>query len=289
MSEAGHKIYISILVSIVVLSLVYLTYTGIGYYRTAMEERFYHSDHQTLKPSGVLGHGYGIIGSLLIIIGVSSYMARKRYKSLARLGKLKHWLEFHIFLCTLGPVLILFHTSFKFGGIVAISFWSMVAVFLSGIIGRFIYIQIPRTIEGRELSLNEVRGMRSDLANILKDDYNLDDNSYRTILETTKKTAEDNQKGLFGRMIKGYFKDLKTKKKINSILKQNNLIGKERKNVMKLISNEISLNRKIGRLQTMQNLFKYWHVAHLPFALVMLIIMVIHVVVTIVFGYRWIF
>ncbi|MBK7174902.1 MAG: hypothetical protein IPH84_17120 [Bacteroidales bacterium] len=27
----------------------------------------------------------------------------------------------------------------------------------------------------------------------------------------------------------------------------------------------------------MQNLFKYWHVAHLPFALVMLVIMVIHV------------
>jgi hypothetical protein len=289
MSEAGHKIYISILVSIVVFSLVYLTYTGIGYYRTAMEERFYHAHHQTLKPSGVLGHGYGIIGSLLIIIGVGSYMARKRYKSLARLGKLKHWLEFHIFLCTLGPVLILFHTSFKFGGIVAISFWSMVAVFLSGIIGRFIYIQIPRTIEGRELSLNEVRGMRSDLGNILKQEYNLDDASYQSIVETTKKTAEDNQEGLFGRMIKGYFEDLKTKKKINAILKQNNLRGKERKNVMQLISNEISLNRKIGRLQTMQNLFKYWHVAHLPFALVMLIIMVIHVVVTIVFGYRWIF
>ena len=53
--------------------------------------------------------------------------------------------------------------------------------------------------------------------------------------------------------------------------------------------NEISLNRKIDRLDTMQNLFKYWHVAHLPFALVMLIIMIIHVAVTIAFGYRWIF
>jgi hypothetical protein len=39
----------------------------------------------------------------------------------------------------------------------------------------------------------------------------------------------------------------------------------------------------------MKNIFKYWHVAHLPFAIVMLTIMVIHVVVTIVFGYKWIF
>jgi hypothetical protein len=76
---------------------------------------------------------------------------------------LKYWLEFHIFLCSLGPVMILFHTAFKFGGIVSISFWSMIAVVVSGIIGRFIYIQIPRTIEGRELSLNEVREMKGDL------------------------------------------------------------------------------------------------------------------------------
>ena len=58
---------------------------------------------------------------------------------------------------------------------------------------------------------------------------------------------------------------------------------------MDLIRNELTLNRRIERLQLMQNLFKYWHVAHLPFALVMLIIMVIHVAVTIVFGYKWIF
>jgi hypothetical protein len=39
----------------------------------------------------------------------------------------------------------------------------------------------------------------------------------------------------------------------------------------------------------MQNLFRYWHVAHLPFAFVMLIIMIIHVGVTLTFGYHWIF
>jgi hypothetical protein len=39
----------------------------------------------------------------------------------------------------------------------------------------------------------------------------------------------------------------------------------------------------------MQNLFKYWHVAHLPFALMLLIIMVIHIAVVLTFGYKWIF
>ena len=186
MSVTAHRVYLGIFVSIVFITLILLIYNGLPYYNSGIEERVFHPDHNLLKPSGTIGHGLGIIGSLSIIIGVSTYMARKRYRSLSRLGLLKYWLEFHIFLCTLGPVLILFHTSFKFGGLVAVSFWSMVAVFLSGIIGRFIYIQIPRSIEGRELSLNEVREMRSDLAGILKNSYNLDEESYNTILKSVK-------------------------------------------------------------------------------------------------------
>jgi hypothetical protein len=38
----------------------------------------------------------------------------------------------------------------------------------------------------------------------------------------------------------------------------------------------------------MKRIFRYWHVIHLPFALIMLIIMAIHVGVVIYFGYLWI-
>src|SRR5512137_374223 len=151
MSKVAHRIYLSILIAIVFIALITLIYNGLSYYGLSIEERVYHPDHPLLKPSGSLGHGFGIVGSLFMIIGVTSYMARKRYRFLSRMGVLKHWLEFHIFLCTLGPILVLFHTAYKFGGLVAVSFWSMVAVFLSGIIGRFIYLQIPHTIEGREM------------------------------------------------------------------------------------------------------------------------------------------
>jgi hypothetical protein len=138
MTKTGHKLFIAVLAIITVLALIILSYIGFSYYQTHLDERFFHVDHEILKPSGILGHGLGIIGSLIILIGVFSYMIRKRYRSLMRLGILKYWLEFHIFLCTLGPIMVLFHTAFKFGGIVAVSFWSMVAVFLSGVIGRFI-------------------------------------------------------------------------------------------------------------------------------------------------------
>ena len=168
MSPLVHRIYIGTLTIIVVLTTLILLYKGIPYYNTSLEERFYHPDHNLFKPSGVFGHGLGIVGTLLILIGVFGYIAKKKYKALHRFGRLKYWLEFHIFLCSLGPVMILFHTAFKFGGIVSISFWSMVLVVASGVVGRFIYIQIPRTIEGRELSLTEVKSMKGNLDDILK-------------------------------------------------------------------------------------------------------------------------
>jgi hypothetical protein len=273
MKTAVHRIYIGTMVLIVVATAILLVYYGYSYYNTTLEERFYHPDHILLKPSGLVGHGIGIIGSLSMVAGVSIYMLRKRVKSLGRLGKLKHWLEFHIFLCTLGPLLILFHTSFKVGGVVAISFWSMMAVVLSGIIGRFIYIQIPRTIEGRELSLNEVRSLKTDIRDVLITKYTLNKDSLDVIVEST----------LAGR------KNRTGARQIRRTLKDNHLTRLQRSQVMKLVKNEISLNRRIDRLERMQNLFKYWHVAHLPFALIMLIIMVIHVAVSIVFGYTWIF
>lgn len=289
MSPTTHRFYISILVSIVVLTTVFLAYAGISYYSTSISERFYHPDHNYFKPSGVFGHGLGIFGTLLILIGVFSYIARKRYKFLARFGRLKYWLEFHIFLCSLGPVMILFHTAFKFGGIVSISFWSMVAVVISGIIGRFIYIQIPRTIEGRELSLNEVQAMKGNVGDLLKGVYRLDEASYIAIVESTRVKAGTGGRSLLSGMASRYFEDKKTIRNIKNILRGNNLPPADVIQVTRLIKNEISLNNRIERLQTMQQLFKYWHVAHLPFAIIMLIIMVIHVGITLAFGYRWIF
>jgi len=289
MSKIGHNIYIATLVAITFFVFFYLLFKGLSYYQVNIEERFFHPDYQSLKPSGIFGHGIGIIGTLLIIIGVAIYMIRKRVKYFAHFGYLKHWLEFHIFLCTVGPIMVLFHTSFKFGGVVSISFWSMVAVFLSGIVGRFIYIQIPRTIEGRELSLTEVKNLKTDVGGILNTTANLDESSYREIIELTKKKIEVLQGNFITNYFKNYFDDKKSIRRAETLLKNSNIDKSGYKKIMQILQSEISLNRKIDRLTTMKNMLKYWHVIHLPFAVIMFIIMIVHVIVTILFGYRWVF
>lgn len=261
--------------TIVVVAIGYLSYTGYSYYVTPLEERFYHPRHDWFKPSGAYGHGLGIVGTFLILFGVSIYIARKRYGFMEKQLRLKYLLEFHIFLCSLGPVLVLFHTAFKFGGIVSIAFWSMVAVVLSGVIGRFIYIQIPRTIEGRALSLQEVQNMRTNLAQVLQDKYKLEPSTIKLFVSFTTETASAEHKPSLG--------------KLKTVLASHQIHKNDKGEILQLVRRERSLGKRIARLETMKRLFRYWHVAHLPFALIMLVIVVIHIAVTLAFGYKWIF
>ncbi len=288
MSKTVHRIYISTLAIIVVLTFLFLSYKGYSYYTTPMEERFYHPDHENFKAAGLYGHGLGIIGTLLILIGVVMYLMRKRMKFMARWGRLKYWLEFHIFLCSLGPVMILFHTAFKFGGVVSIAFWSMVAVVLSGVIGRYIYIQIPRSIEGRELSLNEIKASKTNIGEILNESYQLSPISQDAILTTLQLQTPSNT-NLVGGMLSRFFTERKRINTIQKTLRENKLARRDIRKVTRLVKNEMLINKRIERLQSMQQLFKYWHVAHLPFAIIMLVIVVVHVGITLALGYTWIF
>ena len=61
------------------------------------------------------------------------------------------------------------------------------------------------------------------------------------------------------------------------------------KDVVSTIRAKLVLQRRIKILLSMQRLFKYWHVAHLPFAIIMFLILIVHVGVAVVFGYNWIF
>ncbi len=292
MKGTTHKLYISFFLVVGILSVALLIINGFSYYSLPIEERVFSSQHNYLKPSGLLGHGLGIIGSLMMIIGVLTYMIRKRFRIFFHWGYLKYWLEFHIFLCTMGPLFVLFHTAFKFGGIVAISFWSMVVVVLSGFVGRFIYVQIPRTIQGRELDIEELNNAEEELSARLLNEFKIGEELIKKI---NADSLPDRYKNLsllqsVSLFIKNFFTSKKTSNELKRILISYPGVEKKKINeILKIARAKILLSRKIGMLRTMQKLFNYWHIFHLPFALSMFIIMIIHVVVTIAFGYKWIF
>src|SRR5712671_4535400 len=135
---------------------------GFDYYTLGSGERPFSPKHALLRPSGAIGVNLGVLGVLLFFL-IYLYPLRKKWGWLGRQGNSRHWLYFHVILGTAAPVVIALHSAFKFGGIAGMAFWIMTAVTLSGFIGRYLYAQIPRSLNAAELSFQEVQQMEARL------------------------------------------------------------------------------------------------------------------------------
>jgi hypothetical protein len=265
---------------------------NVEYYFLPMEERPFHERYNDLKPSGIESHGYGIIGTAMITIGVIMYSSRKRVRAFRQIGKIKYFLEFHIFLCLIGPVLVLYHTTFKFGGLVAVSFWSMSAVAFSGVLGRYLYQHIPKNIEGNELSAKELEEKGKMMLDSLHSTYALNEQAVKALRELGKPMAHIDEAGLFTLLWYLLISDLSQKRRIMLIKNTLNKYSVDKhsmKKVVAIVNDHIVFQQRIAVLEKVQEIFHYWHVIHLPFSIIMFVVLLVHVGVAITFGYTWIF
>ncbi len=98
----------------------------------------------------LFGHGIGILGFTLMLMTEILYSIRKRVRG-AGWGRMAIWLQFHIFTGLVGPYMVLLHTSWKFNGLAGVVTLLTIIIVFSGIIGRYIYTRIPRTLDGLEI------------------------------------------------------------------------------------------------------------------------------------------
>lgn len=262
---------------------------GLPYYRLPLAARAASPMDELLRPSGLIGQGYGVIGTLLITVGVGMYSIRKRVPFLRRTGQLHHWLQAHVFLCTLGPFLVLLHTSFKFGGIVSIAFWSMTAVALSGLFGRYVYGHIPRAIHGQRTSLDAVRATKADLVQRLLADYPRQAEQLKPLL-LVRPPAQP--RGLLHALWLALGHDLTRRARLRRLrraVRASRLPPFLQQDLVAVVRTQTTMEQQLVLLQPFQRLFHYWHVFHLPLTVVMFVILAVHVTVAVMFGYTWIF
>jgi hypothetical protein len=250
-----HKVILAFLYIATLLAAVYLSAAGWDYFFSAHSERPHHELHEAWKPSGFIGHGVGIVGSALVLI-MLLYSARKRWKVMQNWGNIRYWLDYHIWMGVAGPLLILFHTSFKFGGIVAVSFWSMVAVVLSGILGRYIYIQIPRSLSGHELSVGDLREIEEDLQERITKEAAGNErvlNILRTFIQ-----YENQDSGEKGVLISWLSEDASSLFRYRSLrrrlLKESGISSREVRTLIALAKKREKLHRRMAFLNTASSL-----------------------------------
>jgi hypothetical protein len=275
--------------SLAIALWILLPLGGSEYYTTPLSVRGYSPMHRLLRPSGPVGQTLGVVGGALMLMPFV-YMLRKRIPWLRSLGSLKTWLEIHLFCGIFGPVLVTFHTSFKFNGIVSAAYWSMVTVVLSGFVGRYLYVRIPRSIRGAELPRLELDRRAEAMRNQLARSVSSPDVLAR--LEAFERAAVPASSAelsiidlLFGEITLG-----RRVRALDRELGRSFLSGQLREEVVSLTVDRSVLLRRIAYLERTRRLFELWHVFHLPLVYLQLIIVAAHVGVTMYLGYvpfRW--
>jgi hypothetical protein len=131
---------------IIVVVAAALTWRGFGFYRLGLTERTGHPDYRTLNPAGLIGHGYGILGTALILSNLL-YLVRRRFASHIPdwAGSMKAWLNGHAFTGLTGSLLVLFHSAFQLRTPIAtVTSASLGIVVVTGLIGFYLHALVPK-------------------------------------------------------------------------------------------------------------------------------------------------
>ncbi len=128
-------------VGVAVLS--YLWWRGDAYYPLSRLARLRSPFHASLKSSGPWGHGVGIVATAVMLSNFL-YAVRKRGKALTGFGDIRGWLDFHVFVGTMSPLVIAFHAAFQANNLMATSTaGALLVVMATGVVGRYIFGLVP--------------------------------------------------------------------------------------------------------------------------------------------------
>jgi hypothetical protein len=261
---------------------LYFALSGASYYLTPLPQRPRHPLYWALKPGGSVGLRLGAAGLAMMTI-MHVYSARKRLRLLRRLGPLRSWLDAHILLGILGPLFVVLHSSLKVGGLVAVSFWSMVAVALSGVFGRYLYLQIPRTRAGEELSLADAQRADAELSRRLREDFAVDESFLLALERTVAPPPSGSALADVRAVVAGAWS---ARRRATGLVRSLTSVPPHlRRALLGLTREKARLRRRIVLWEATHRLFHHWHVVHKPFAIVMYVFVVVHVAVALYAGY----
>ncbi len=288
------RLYTAAIASIVLL--ISLAFYGADYYILGAADRPLSPKHQLLKPSGVIGTKLGMLGVALFLV-IFLYPLRKRVPWLAKRGKSKHWLDFHVVAGLTAPVVIAFHSSFKFQGIAGIAFWIMVAVAASGIIGRYIYAQ-ARSLDNAEISLKELTAREHELAAELAAQRVLAAVELQQVLRMPG-PEEVRRMPLYRAILLMIVLDLqrpfqiaRLRRRLLSraglVLSLGGLLSTENPEIEHAIHaarRKSALSKRVAFLARTQQVFHLWHVVHRPFSYSFAVLALVHIAVVLLLGY----
>ncbi len=296
-TERGHRFRLRALYVLAIVTNLAIFIYGFDYYKLSAIDRPFSPKHHVLRPSGPIGLYLGFMGAALFI-GIFLYPLRKHWPWLAQIGSTRHWLDIHVLMGLTAPFIIAFHSTLKFKGIAGMAFWIMFAVSASGVVGRYLYAQIPRKVTTAELSMKELQELQESLSSQLAAQRILPEADLRALLRMPDANWVRRLPIVIA-LIYMMVLDVVRMFGVARLRRHALSIGesfatlagflptrnRELEKAIRAAAEEAALSKRLLFLSRSQKVFHLWHVVHKPFSYAFAVLALLHIGLQFVLGY----
>jgi len=297
-AEKGHRLRVFLAWMAALAVVLVIAGYGYNYYTLSSGERPFSPKHEFLRPSGSVGIKLGMLGVFMFFL-IYLYPLRRKWGWLGRIGNSRHWLDFHVVLGATAPIIIAFHATFKFGNIAGMAFWSMLAVTLSGFVGRYLYAQIPRSLNAAELTMKEMEEREEAFRKELAENQMTFGKRMESIYKLPSREIVS-KTNMFAALCWMIAIDIERPLHVSMVRLQSTGVGpwimamfgmrhthdRKLEHAIDVARKQAALAKRIMFLERTHEVFNLWHVVHRPFSYAFAILAMVHIGIALFMGYR---
>jgi hypothetical protein len=248
-----------------------------------------------------LGYNLGLAGGLMMLV-LLLYPLRKRVKFFENFGFLPSWFKWHMVLGILGPMTIIFHSTYHVyipyihpmgSPNAAVAMLCMLLVSGSGTFGRFFYTKIHHGLYGRQTTVNELRAgleQSGDVKSLFSFAPGVEKQleNFRTRADEYAKQSGIGFVNFFTVGLQTAMLSRTLSRELHIVMqvqaKENNFTAAQRQGMEEIFSEYrekivayLNAVRDAAQFNTYERMFSWWHIFHIPLVYMMVFSAFYHV------------
>ncbi|HET9992829.1 MAG TPA: 4Fe-4S binding protein [Kofleriaceae bacterium] len=219
----------------------------------------------------------GYVGTALMVLSMA-YLLQRRFGWFKRTASNQFWLDVHLMTGIVGPLFIVLHSAMRLTTWVSIPFWSMTAVVISGVIGRYLYTLVPAISSKHDLALLEHRREITELA---KGYPAAGDLAYVIMDDELDRSERAWHVGLIVLLLWVAYDDLRRRFVRIGYTRQLRRLAPRRiaRKIASRVDRVVFYERRKELAPRGKALLRSWKKVHIPFSVVLLVTMLIHIAI----------
>ena len=219
----------------------------------------------------------GYVGTALMVLSMA-YLLQRRFGWFKRTASNQFWLDVHLMTGIVGPLFVVLHSALRLTTWVSIPFWCMVAVVISGVIGRYLYTLVPAMSSKHDLAILEHRRAITELA---KSHPAAGDLAYEILEDEWARSEKAWEIGLLRLVfwvmlddIRHWFSRRRYLRRLRKLAPR-----KVAKAIARRVDRIVFFERRRDLAPRGKALLHSWKKVHVPFSVVLLVTMLIHIAI----------